>query len=60
MIKDMKAIGLIEYLPIDNVQSLMDFQLDTPKPTGKELLVEIKAVSVNPVDTKVRSTKTRN
>lgn len=57
MKKTMKAIGLIEYLPIDDVKSLMDFQLDTPKPTGKDLLVEIKAVSVNPVDTKVRSPK---
>ncbi|MDF2556693.1 MAG: NADPH:quinone reductase [Bacillales bacterium] len=57
MNKKMKAIGLIEYLPIENEFSLMDFELEIPKPTGKELLVAIKAVSVNPVDTKVRSPK---
>ena len=52
----MKAVGLYKYLPIDDPQSLVD--LDIPQPnhptTGHDLLVAIKAISVNPVDTKVR------
>ena len=44
------------YLPIDDPQSLVD--LDIPQPnnpaSGHDLLVAIKAISVNPVDTKVR------
>jgi zinc-binding alcohol dehydrogenase family protein len=53
----MKAIGLYNYLPIENVQSLIDVQIDQPKPNGKDLLVAVKAISVNPVDTKIRSPK---
>jgi NADPH:quinone reductase-like Zn-dependent oxidoreductase len=52
----MKAVGLYKYLPIDDPQSLVD--LDIPQPnnpaSGHDLLVAIKAISVNPVDTKVR------
>lgn len=52
----MKAVGLYKCLPIDNPQSLID--LDIPQPncpvSGHDLLVAIKAISVNPVDTKVR------
>ncbi|HYT46396.1 MAG TPA: zinc-binding alcohol dehydrogenase family protein [Methylomirabilota bacterium] len=52
----MKAVGLYKYLPIEDPQSLVD--LDIPRPnhptTGHDLLVAIKAVSINPVDTKVR------
>ena len=35
-----------------------DFELiekETPKPTGRDLLVKIKAISVNPIDTKVKA-----
>lgn len=52
----MKAIALTRYLPIDDPQSLVDVELpDPPAPTGHDLLVRVEAVSVNPVDTKVRS-----
>jgi NADPH2:quinone reductase len=34
--------------------SLVDLDLPEPVATGRDLLVEVKAVSVNPVDTKVR------
>ncbi|TWI00932.1 NADPH2:quinone reductase [Luteimonas cucumeris] len=54
----MKAVALTRYLPIDDPQSLVDIEL--PKPTlvdGHDLLVRVEAVSVNPVDTKVRSPK---
>lgn len=51
----MKAVGLTEYLPIENENSLRDVEIDKPVATGKDLLVQVKAISVNPVDTKVRS-----
>ncbi|WP_211441537.1 zinc-binding alcohol dehydrogenase family protein [Collimonas humicola] len=53
----MKAIALTRYLPIDNPESLLDIQLDQPVPKGRDLLVAIKAVAVNPVDVKVRAPK---
>ena len=53
----MKAVGLYRYLPIDNPESLLDLELETPAPAGRDLLVEVKAVSVNPVDTKRRAPK---
>ncbi len=51
----MKAIGLYQPLPIENPDSLVGIEIPKPKPVGKDLLVRVKAVSVNPVDTKVRS-----
>ncbi|KDR26838.1 MULTISPECIES: zinc-binding alcohol dehydrogenase family protein [Caballeronia] len=53
----MKAIGLTRYLPISNPGSLVDIELDKPTPTGRDLLVKIEAIAVNPVDTKVRAPK---
>lgn len=53
----MKAIGLTRYLSIDDPQSLMEVDLVKPQPAGRDLLVEIKAIAVNPVDTKVRAPK---
>ncbi len=53
----MKAIGLHQYLPIDNDESLIDVEIDQPVATGRDILVAVKAVSVNPVDTKVRAPK---
>ncbi len=50
----MKAIGYQKSLPIDHPDSLQDITLDDPHPSGRDLLVEIKAVSVNPVDAKMR------
>ncbi|SAL43190.1 zinc-binding alcohol dehydrogenase family protein [Caballeronia telluris] len=53
----MKAIGLTHYLPISNPEALIDIELDKPVPTGRDLLVRIEAIAVNPVDTKVRAPK---
>ena len=53
----MKAVGLTQYLPIENESSLQDFEIIKPTAQGKDLLVEVKAISVNPVDTKVRAPK---
>ncbi|QQX86401.1 zinc-binding alcohol dehydrogenase family protein [Cupriavidus necator] len=53
----MKAIGLTQYLPITDPRSLQDVEIDKPSPGGRDLLVKVEAVSVNPVDTKVRAPK---
>ncbi|HVI60504.1 MAG TPA: zinc-binding alcohol dehydrogenase family protein [Luteimonas sp.] len=54
----MKAVALTRYLPIDDPQSLLDVELPEPAaPTGHDLLVRVEAVSVNPVDTKLRAPK---
>ncbi|MEH6577817.1 MAG: zinc-binding alcohol dehydrogenase family protein [Amphritea sp.] len=50
----MKAIAYQKSLPIDNTESLQDLTLPDPVATGHDLLVEVHAISVNPVDTKVR------
>ena len=51
----MKAVGLYKYLPIDAPDSLVDVEIDKPSPKGRELLVAVRAVAVNPVDTKMRA-----
>ena len=53
----MKAVGLYRYLPIEHPESLLDLDVETPSALGRDLLVEVKAVSVNPVDTKRRAPK---
>lgn len=54
----MKAVALTRYLPIDDPQSLLDVELPQPVlANGHDLLVRVEAVSVNPVDTKIRSPK---
>jgi len=53
----MKAVALTQYLPISHPESLFDTTLDRPVPAGRDLLVAVKAISVNPVDTKVRAPK---
>lgn len=50
----MRAVAFNQPLPIDNPQSLQDVDLPRPVPGARDLLVEVRAVSVNPVDTKVR------
>jgi zinc-binding alcohol dehydrogenase family protein len=50
----MKAVGYRKSLPIDAEDSLLDIELPAPTPGPRDLLVAVKAVSVNPVDTKVR------
>ena len=50
----MRAIGYRTPGPITEDASLVDIELDRPEPDGRDLLVAVQAVSVNPVDTKVR------
>jgi zinc-binding alcohol dehydrogenase family protein len=53
----MKAVALTHYLPVDNPNAFLDVDLPKPTAKGRDLLVAVKAVSVNPVDTKVRAPK---
>lgn len=50
----MKAVAFYRPLPIDDPQALVDITAEKPTPAGRDLLVKVAAVSVNPVDTKVR------
>jgi len=50
----MKAVARYQPLPIDHAESLVDITLPVPTPGPRDLLVRVHAVSVNPVDTKVR------
>jgi NADPH:quinone reductase len=51
----MRAVGLHQHLPVDKPDSLVDLELPEPEAMGRDLLVRVEAVSVNPVDTKVRA-----
>jgi NADPH2:quinone reductase len=50
----MKAVAFTHSLPITADDALIDLDLPEPTPRRFDVLVEVKAVSVNPVDTKVR------
>lgn len=50
----MKAIGFKQSLPITDEKSFIEFETEKPTPAGFDLLVKIKAISVNPVDFKIR------
>lgn len=50
----MKSIGFTHSLAIDEAQSLYEFETPMPTPGARDLLVELRAVSVNPADAKRR------
>jgi len=50
----MKAVGYTRSLPIDDPDSLTDIELEQPVASGRDLLVKVKAIAVNPVDYKIR------
>lgn len=50
----MKAVAFTHYLPIEDPNAFLDVDLPKPTPEGRDVLVSVKAVAVNPVDTKVR------
>ena len=50
----MKAVAYSQSLPITDTDALQDVELPQPIATGRDLLVKVKAVSVNPVDYKIR------
>lgn len=53
----MRAVGFTHYLPVEDTRAFLDLDIETPTPTGRDILVGVKAVAVNPVDTKVRAPK---
>lgn len=53
----MKAVGFTHYLPIQDTNAFLDLEIEMPTPQGRDILVAIKAIAVNPVDTKVRAPK---
>lgn len=55
----MKAVALTHYLPVSDPNAFLDVDLPTPTPGGHDILVAVKAVAVNPVDTKVRAPKAK-
>jgi len=50
----MKAVAYRASHPASHAEALIDVELPDPQAGGRDLLVEVKAVSVNPVDTKIR------
>ncbi|OZF01903.1 zinc-binding alcohol dehydrogenase family protein [Rhodococcus sp. 15-2388-1-1a] len=55
MTETMKAVAYTRSLPIDDPASLTDVVIDVPTAGPRDLLVDVRAVSVNPVDVKVRA-----
>lgn len=56
----MKAVGFKTSLPITEQDSFIEFETEKPVPGPKDLLVKIEAISVNPVDFKVRQNSAKN
>lgn len=54
----MKAVGYTQAGSIDRADALLDLELPIPEPGAHDLRVKVAAVSVNPVDTKVRRNRT--
>ncbi|MFN4069838.1 MAG: alcohol dehydrogenase catalytic domain-containing protein, partial [Brevundimonas aurantiaca] len=53
----MKAIGTTGPRPVSDPAALIAFEAAEPELRPRDLLVAVKAVSLNPVDTKVRSSR---
>lgn len=58
--KLMKAIGFKKSLPIEETDSFIAFETEKPSPKGFDLLVKISAISVNPVDYKIRKSAAKD
>ncbi|AWV97498.1 zinc-binding alcohol dehydrogenase family protein [Arcticibacterium luteifluviistationis] len=56
----MKAIGFKQSLPITDQNSFIEFETAKPSPSGFDLLVKIEAISVNPVDFKIRESAAKD
>lgn len=56
----MKAVGFTRSLPIEDIDSLFEYETAKPTVGKRDLLVRIKAISVNPVDYKIRQSIAEN
>ena len=54
----MKAIGYVGAVPLDEPTSFLEFDTPTPEPSGRDVLVKVNAIAVNPVDFKIRQSLT--
>lgn len=52
-----RAVALTRYLPISDPAAFQDVELSVERPVGRDLLIEVRAIAINPVDVKVRSPK---
>ena len=57
---DMKAVGYRESRPITDAEALLDLELPDPTPGPRDLCVAVQAISVNPVDVKMRPHSVRS
>ena len=53
----MKAVGYLTPGALDRADALLDIELEKPSATGHDLLVRVDAISVNPVDFKIRQSQ---
>ncbi len=51
----MRAVGHKKATPVDAEDALVEFEVPIPEPRPRDLLVQVRGVSMNPVDVKVRS-----
>ena len=51
----MKAVGYTMLGALEREDALVDFEMERPAPSGHDLLVQVQAISVNPVDYKIRN-----
>lgn len=51
----MRAVAATRSLPSSDPRCLIDLELPVPVPGEHDLLVRVAAVSVNPIDTKIRA-----
>ena len=50
----MKAVGYTQSLAINENDALIDVDIEKPSASGRDLLVKVNAIAVNPVDYKIR------
>jgi NADPH:quinone reductase len=55
----MNAFGILGHAPLGEISCLEEFEMELPVPLANDLLVEVRAISVNPVDAKVRASLTQ-
>lgn len=53
----MKAVAYFKNLPANHPEALQDITVADPVPGERDLLVEVRAISVNPVDVKIRANR---
>ncbi len=53
----MKTVAITHYLPSSDPEAFIDYEMLVPTPRGRDILVAVQAVAINPVDTKVRAPK---